>query len=410
MSSAFYPLGMRRVPASGYNHHSSLPQQYVPWKGTGLSKTPVGVTSGTIRPLTNKDYGNNFPAPFGKPRPIKHARKGSLPHIPVSSLVATDASEYEIQEVERNVNRDVQTSTNATLVSQMIDKPGSYSVKENTLNDNTTQANACGGVCVYAPLYPNVPFLTENPEPISGTNAFCCNEERKAKRRVLSASTNLKKNYYTTHTQYLENRCKTFEQRAFNFVGETESGGNPRAKPGAPDANNTYVANCYPNGELRENSETAWVARILQICQDEGFISSSEESKEQYKSIVTFQQLVFFINGLPEPNKKEAAKVYDSIVLNPYTGVPLSGPSNPAGCKVVVYKPSNYQFATEGAVSSRTLNLKKNVETIDTYLSRLPTNTIVYKNKSEPCRPAYNMKNGDKRVCVTYGIYKPHYR
>ena len=73
MSSAFYPLGMRPSPSSGYNHKSSFPQQYITWKGTGLSQTPVGITAGTIRPLTNLDYGNNFPAPFGKARPIKHS-------------------------------------------------------------------------------------------------------------------------------------------------------------------------------------------------------------------------------------------------------------------------------------------------------------------------------------------------
>jgi hypothetical protein len=46
--------------------------------------------------------------------------------------------------------------------------------------------------------------------------------------------------------------------------------------------------------------------------------------------------------------------------------MPLSGPSNPAGCQLTVYKPNNYQFAQQGAVSSSTRNLKLNVNTIST--------------------------------------------
>ena len=169
MSSAFYPLGMRPSPASGYNHSSSFPQQYITWKATGLSQTPVGITAGTIRPLTNKDYGNNFPAPFGKARPIKHARKGAIPRIAIEDAI--DQQEY-IQ-MDRNLNREVKSSTPGTLVKQMIDNPGSYSVKQNTLLNAPTN---CQGICVSANLYPNIPYLTENPEPISTSPRFCCNE------------------------------------------------------------------------------------------------------------------------------------------------------------------------------------------------------------------------------------------
>ena len=46
--------------------------------------------------------------------------------------------------------------------------------------------------------------------------------------------------------------------------------------------------------------------------------------------------------------------------------MPLSGPSNPTGCQLVVYKPNNFQYAKQGAVSSSTRNLKLNVDTIST--------------------------------------------
>ena len=379
MSSAFYPLGMRPSPASGYNHSSSFPQQYITWKGTGLSQTPVGITAGTIRPLTNKDYGNNFPAPFGKARPIKHARKGAIPRVSIN-----DSTSYEEYiQMDRNINREVKSSTPGTLVKQMIDNPGSYSVKQNTLLNLPTN---CQGICVSANLYPNIPYLTENPEPITTSPGFCCNEERKARRRVLPASTNLKQNYYTTHIQYMENRCKTYEQRAFNFVRPAIPLSDPEAKPGSPAAEyNTYVANCQPNGEIYTASQAALVAEILLILQNQGIIASNDAAKLIYKQITTFKTLVTFIQNLPEPNKESAIVVYDAFVLNPYTGVPITGPSDPLGCKLVVYKPNNSQFAQQGAVSSSTLNLKLNVTTIEKNLAHLPKN-IILKNKAPTCQ------------------------
>lgn len=322
MSSAVYPIGMRPSPASGYNHKSSMSNQYITWKGTGLSKTPVAVTAGTMRPLTNKDYGNNYPAPFGKPRPIKHSRKGSIPRVSVES-VANPTTQAEYITIDRNLNRDVKSSTPSTLVTQMIQNPGGFSVKENTKDEKNPN---CGGICVTADLYPNLPYLTENPEPITTStapNGFCCNEERKARRRARPASTNLSKNYKTTHIQYLEDRCQTFKQRSFNFV--RTSSGNPNAKPGGPDADNYYVPQCY--------------------C--------------------------------------------------PTTGLNY-------GCGRVYYKPNNYQFAQQGAVSSSALNLRKNVNTINTNLAALPENIIIYKNKSEKCNPAYKMKNGNSKTCPMF--------
>ena len=158
------------------------------------------------------------------------------------------------------------------------------------------------------------------------------------------------------------------------------------AKPGSPAAEyNTYVANCQPNGEIYTASEAALVAQILLIMQDEGVIASNDAAKLIYKQITTFKVLVTFIQNLPEPNKTSAIVIYDSFVLNPYTGVPITGPSNPLGCKLVVYKPNNYQFAQQGAVSSSTLNLKLNVTTIEKNLAHLPKN-IILKNKAPTCQ------------------------
>ena len=57
MSTAYYPQGMRTMPASGYNHNSSNNcKQYIPWKGTGLNNFPVVTATGHKRPLTNNTY------------------------------------------------------------------------------------------------------------------------------------------------------------------------------------------------------------------------------------------------------------------------------------------------------------------------------------------------------------------
>ena len=54
--------------------------------------------------------------------------------------------------------------------------------------------------------------------------------------------------------------------------------------------------------------------------------------------------------------------------------MPLTGPSNPAGCQLTTYKPNNYQFAQQGAVSSSTRLLKLNVNTISTNAASIHNN------------------------------------
>ena len=103
-------------------------------------------------------------------------------------------------------------------------------------------------------------------------------------------------------------------------------------------------------------------------------------------------------------------EIYDAVVLNPYTGLPPTGPTNPMSCKFVVYKPSNYQFAEEGAVSSSTLNLAKNVNTIDTNRAKLNKNELRFKNKEPACETRLFHKNGDKSTCnslkpVNYTVF-----
>jgi hypothetical protein len=432
MSTAFYPLGMKT-----YNNHVHQ-GGYKTWKGTGVFSNPVGITSSHIRPLTNNDSGNVFPTGFGLPRPIKHYRKGRV--IPIPSIIVEDPnnpSQYiETSLINYNLNRMVKSSKGSSLgggsgglglLNQMLDNPGSYIVKQNVLNE-TTETNklnndckTCEGVGIVSSYYPNNTYLTENPENNTQNQILCCSAEKKALRRVLSANTNLKKNYYTTHSQYLQNRCQTYEQKAFNF--QTPNSPINNAKPGSPLALlNTYFANCQPNGEIYEATEFALINKMLSILLSQGILTTEEIQtfKESYE--YTFDSLFNYLNSL---NNESAITFFIDFINNPYYGVPFSGPNNPAGCKLVVYKPNNPQFAKQGSVSSSTRMLKLNVDTIQTNAASLnrnnvnlvnsvnnsvtPQNTTIFKNKAPSCNNSKVLRFQNKKSCYLipqYNLYR----
>lgn len=375
MSSAFYPLGMK-----SYNNH--VPQGgYKSWKGSGVFSNPVGITAGMIRPLTNNDPTNNFKTGFGLPRPIKHARKGRGFNYTVLTTDPKNPTEY----VEVNVNRCSKSSSSGALVNQMIDRPGSFTVSQ--INND---CNNCKGIGIISSYYPNNKYLTENPEPSTQNNVLCCNAERKARRRAVYSNTNLKKNYYTTLQQYRQNRCKTYEQRAFNFAQGIVN--DKDVKPGSPLAlTNTYFANCQPNGEIYDATEQALANKMLTILLNNLIITQQQYYESNIKSL---DELYVFINELPL--RVQALTAFSAFVNNPYYGVPPSGPTNPVGCKLVVYKPSNSQFANQGAVSSSTRLLKLNVDTITTNANSIKT---LKKNKVPACDKSQYRIHQNKTAC-----------
>jgi hypothetical protein len=187
------------------------------------SQKQVGITTGNIRPLTNNDPTNNAQQKFGLPRPIQHYRKG----ITFKNI---------------NNNRQVKSYTGGNkLISQMIDIPGGFSIKPNTTETNTSP---CNGIEIITDLIDNAQPQPE-PEPQTehqpehqnqdqDKNYPVCCQERNAIIRVLPTSSNLTQNtnlqniYYTSLQQYRNNRCQTYDQKAFNF----QSTINPK--------NNTY--------------------------------------------------------------------------------------------------------------------------------------------------------------------------
>lgn len=431
MSTAFYPLGMKT-----YNNH--LPQGgYKTWKGSGVFSNPVGVTASHIRPLTNNDTGNVFPTGFGLPRPIKHYRKGRV--IPGPSIIVEDPNDptqyMETSLINYNLNRIVKSSKGSSLgggsgglglLNQMLDNPGAYIVKQNPVDETTgeNQLNKdctdCNGVGIVATYYPNTTYLTENPEANTQNQVLCCNAQKKARRRVLPASTILKKNYYTTHSQYMQNRCQTYEQKAFNFQTNTPNAVN--VKPGSPLAlYNTYFANCQPNGEIYEATEIALINKMLTIMEEKGILSPEEIDAFKSLNVYTFESLFYYLKEL---NNEAAITFFIEFIDNPYYGVPFAGPNNPVGCKLVVYKPNNPQFANQGAVSSSTRMLKLNVDTIQTNAASLnrnnvnlvnsvnntvtPQNTTIFKNKAPTCNNPTIIRFQNKKSCYLspqYNLY-----
>jgi hypothetical protein len=403
MSTAFYPTNMRQQSSGGYSNRSTLENiPYVSWKGTGVFSNPVGVTSTHIRPLTNNDPGNAFPTGFGLPRPLKHYRKGTGIPINVITVDPENPAKFiESSLIDYNVNRVVKSSIGASLgggnggtglISQMIDMPGSFIVKDNGTNIHTNNLNGgekidnecknCKGVGIVSDWMP-INNLTEKPEPNVTNSVLCCNQQRKAYQRSLPTNTNIPKNYYQTTYMYLYNRCQTFKQRQFNFIAGpidkqllqlflaypfVTAKILEYSKPGDPlSIINYYVAQCNPNFTVETAVEIGFINSLSRSLLDTGYIS-----KEEYDTLIGSSPLSVqtFISSLQSIlTKEQYAIVIDylyQLAANPYNGSVVSGPSNPKGCAQVIYKPNNPQFAQQGGVSSSTRILKLNVDTITT--------------------------------------------
>jgi hypothetical protein len=442
MSSAFYPQG-----SNTYNNR--LPQGgYESWKGKGIFSNPVGITSGNMRPFTNKDPLNDAVYKFGLPRPLKWQYRRGI-SIPVP-LPNNDPS-LENAEIYYYSNREVKSSVPDRMVAQLMDQPGRFIVKENTINELSNEINllkdcrSCKGIGLVSSWYP-INNLSDKPEPNVTNPLLCCNQQRKAIRRVLPANTNLPKNYYTTSYQYLFNRCQTFDQRAFNFVRGVKDVNLyndiqdypfvtakviANSKPGDPLSSlNLYVANCNPNGEISIAADIDIIDRIAFILYNEQVISKDQYDEYKNLHLTTIQALYEYLNTLPTVIKDQALAIVSEILFNPYTGAFIQGPSNPKGCKLVEYKPNNPQFAQQGAVSSSTRILKLNVTTIEKNAASIknkrgiealnniggsPAIPYIYKQKVPMCNPGNFIRNGNPKTCFkgkndeTVNLYDPSY-
>jgi hypothetical protein len=167
-------------------------------------------------------------------------------NVPVLVEDPNNPGQYIEQSIiDYNINRAVKSSLGSSLgggnggtglISQMIDMPGSFIVKDNLtgvnnnpiglINDDAklkdtnkidNECKTCEGVGIVSSWYP-INNLTEKPQENVTNPLLCCNQQRKAIRRVLPTSTLVKKNYYQTNYMYLYNRCKTYKQTEFNLT------------------------------------------------------------------------------------------------------------------------------------------------------------------------------------------------
>ena len=309
------------------------------------------------------------------------------------------------------------------IISQMIDMPGSFIVKDNgtTLSDKPevetgglnidAECKNCNGVGIVSDWYP-INNLSEKPQPNVTNPLLCCSQQRKAMRRVLPSNTNVSKKYFQTTYMYLYNRCQTFQQRQFNFltgvidpkvleaiklnplIGRTII---EYTKPGDPLSNiNYYVAQCNPNFTIERGAQLAFIGSLSKSLLNAGFIS-----QDIYKTIIESDSIQAFLESLKGILNKEQFTVLIAylyqISADPNNPSIISGPTNPKGCSQVYYKPNNPQYATQGGVSSSTRILKLNVDTISTAAARqrkLRTASAVsnelssiYKDKVPQCQP-----------------------
>jgi hypothetical protein len=400
MSTKHFGQGMK-----SYNNTVKGSLHIGPTKGTGQYSYPIAITSGNIRPLTNNDPRNNAPQKFGLPRPLKwQYRKGVSSHQNIIDIDPNNPNVY--------INTSRVSKTSKVNLISLIDQPGRYSVKHTPKTEINNKlyldktCNNCNGVGLIIDNPPSR-ILTNNPQPSVVNKKYCCNEQRNARKMVIYASTNLKPNYYNSHYQYLQNRCQTYQQKSFNFTSplekvyaiETNNEQRLNAKPGSALAlSNTYIANCYPNIDEAIYSENNIVNNIYLILKKQNLLS--EEDIDRYNN--TYINKIYLMNEYisniaNEENKITSYKIFNNYIANPYIGVPINGPSNPRGCKLVIYKPSNPQFATEGGVSSSTQLLKLTTDTISRNLysinklsgsattSKFGNTPFIYKNKYTTC-------------------------
>lgn len=172
----------------------------VNWKGQPNVQASV---AGSMKPTMAPVSG------FGMAHPINHYRLGRDLNTTIDSRVS-------------------RSSRGGNLIKQMMDIPGGYSVSTIPTPD-LKAVNVSTSFSMK-----NKTFLTDNPTSETQTTTRCCNQEDKARRRVLPANTiikpvtkylnnddytnkdELKKApYYTSLQEYRQDNCETFEQNSY---------------------------------------------------------------------------------------------------------------------------------------------------------------------------------------------------
>lgn len=275
---------------SPYYHHTTmggyigLNPQIVHWKP---KNTPQGVMSGSIRPLTNKDYTNTTLYKQGATRPNKRIYRTG----------------YNIAN---------QNFVNSSVISngllQTMDAPG---LSTTVGGDVITSLQIKKGVplCV-SDMIPN-DDLTDNPRPVSCSQSFCCNPEYKARRSSYAANTVKRPNYYTNTNQYLYHRDKTYNQNSFHYLKSsknidvestaTKSQERIGSKPGGP-------ISTWDNYKYHTNGHCA-VSDNGKICQKEIMYNPSNYTFAKQGPVTDrTRMLSLMVNTLSNASKQRLSR------------------------------------------------------------------------------------------------------
>ncbi len=175
-------------------------ERYMSWKG-GKSVNTVGVNPANVKYEPDAAAHVSF-----KPNPIRH---------------------YRLQYTSSDTDKGKKSAV------RLIDRINSAGA----ITHSTVESNTCGGIIdFYDPASSNIP---------TGDND-CCSDERKASERVLKKSI-VDQTYFTTMSSYLENRCKLFRQRQFNFAESTLTAPEYRGDCNRPMTEGCSVVIYKPN-------------------------------------------------------------------------------------------------------------------------------------------------------------------
>lgn len=296
---------------------------------------------------------------FGKPNPIQHYRLGRyMPTI----------EEIDGVQVDTNIYKKVNSSTMPHSIRKTIDQPGGFTITPSQI--------------IKPPMD--------------------CTQENKARIRSRSASTLYAPRYYGDNRQYLKNRCKTFEQRQFNFERTIEITSEEietlkqllnvsssdeiiklikSAKPGSPlSLYNKYNAKCYPNTEIKSNIMNFIIQSTIQQSFFTGLITNEERTNLliiEFKTVTDFIEYIISNFEISGP----ILEIYRSFILSNNEIVNQYVTNNLDYCTNVVYKPNNHKYAKQGAVDSSLRTYKISVDEINKNSHDLKEN-ISYTNFS----------------------------
>jgi hypothetical protein len=367
---------------------------YFPWKGKTFNQITTILQQN--RPILNLN-GENHNLFLTQPLKIYRREIASVSDNLCNSRVSLSIDEF--------------TRPNGYLITNDVNKTGLANTLDiNIPNDKTDLYTAS-----------------------CDSTTTCISQQHNALKRVRSSGMipkkfNVGKNndtYYTSTQQYLNSRNRTFLQNQFNYIRQ----GNPSAEPGSPLAiQNIYSANGLNHCQKYQISAAignntfsyTWVDnttnvvvipdgyydldallsafQTVMIQNTHYYVNNSNQSKSfllniNYNTLSDLLELQCFLDSdFPSPTYSKGGSWTPTVIVEfiiPSSFTPVIGflagnysaASNSSTTSFGVrplyvqtyYKPNNYQFGQQGAVSASDLLLRLKYDTITTTGASLKT-------------------------------------